>query len=184
MVDNGTSQQRSHAHEHGVPAVARSTAACDAAAMKLISTGFLVLVTTAALGCGGSDKKPSIPAQPAGPTCADVAANTEKQLLAASGGQELGDDVRQLVNMARDTINERCPADGWSQEAIACLATATGESMEDCSKLLTDEQNRKLEETMKQKMQDHGVGEGGAGEMEKQAPSGSAPPDDPCGGDE
>lgn len=141
--------------------------------MKQIMAGLALAFVVTGVGCGGSQKKATTPA---GPTCADVAANTEKQLVEA--GQKGGMDMAEMAAMAREVINERCPADGWSADAIACLATATGEQMETCSKKLTPEQNQKLEESMKLRLHDLD------GAMKEEAPAGAAPPDDPCGGDE
>lgn len=141
--------------------------------MKQILTSLTFACTMMAAACGGSPKV----ATPKGPTCAAAADNLAAQMIAT--GEKSGMDMASFAAMSRDVVNERCPADGWSADAIACLATATSEQMEACSKKLTPEQNHALEEAVKAKMESM--------EPVLGAPAESAPPSDgadPCGGDE
>lgn len=142
--------------------------------MKQILTSLTFACTMMAAACGGSPK----PATPKGPTCANAADNLAAQMIAT--GEKNGIDMASFAAMSRDVINERCPADGWSADAIACLATATSEQMEACSKKLTPAQNQALEEGVKAKIEGMTPGMGSPA-------SESAPPSDgadPCGGAE
>lgn len=134
----------------------------------------LALAMTAA-ACGGSPKKT---AAPAAPTCADVGANTEK--LFNDEARKVGEDMHEIAAATREVVSGRCTADAWSPDAIACFATATAEQMEGCAKKLTPAQNQAVEEAMQAKIQEY------ASErmMKEPAPAESAPPGDPCGGDE
>jgi hypothetical protein len=155
--------------------------------MKQITAGLALALAMTAAGCGGSSKKGTTPAA-GDATCAGVAASTEQHILTAGGTEPASEERRPIAAAARATVDERCPADGWSQEAIACLAVAKGEQFEECSKLLTAEQTRSLEEEMKRKLHDLGEddADGGAEGMKQSAPppAGAAPPDDPCGGED
>ena len=140
--------------------------------MKQILTSLALACTM--MACGGSPKV----ATPKGPTCAAAADNLATQMIAT--GEKNGIDMAAFAAMSRDVVNERCPADGWSADATACLATATSEQMEACSKKLTPEQNHALEEAMKTKMEGMAPGQGSPA-AESAPPSDGA---DPCGGDE
>lgn len=153
--------------------------------MKQAMAGLmLAFVIAGSVGCGGPQKAKTA----AGPTCADVGAHIEQQMIAAA--KDSGMDMSSFATAARETIVERCPADKWSQEAITCLAKATGEQMEECSKLLTPAQNEALEASMKARINAMPEGERS---MMKEEPSMAPPPTgssapgdgaDPCGGDE
>lgn len=154
--------------------------------MKQTMAGLMLAFAIAGgVGCGGPQK----PKTPAGPTCADVGANLHAQMIAAA--KDSGMDMTAFATAARETVLERCPVDGWSAEAIACLAKATAEDMEACSKLLTPAQNQALATSMKARSD--AMPEGERGMMKQEEPSMAPPPAgssapgdgaDPCGGDE
>jgi hypothetical protein len=142
--------------------------------MKHPMAGLALALAMTAAGCGGAPKKP---AAPAGPTCADVGANTER--LFNEEATKIGEDMHEIAATTRDVVSERCTADAWSPDAIACFASATSEQMEGCAAKLTPAQNQAVEDAMKAKIEAY------AGERAKDsAPAEGAPPGDPCGGDE
>lgn len=154
--------------------------------MKQFVAGLALAFVVVASGCGGSQK----PKTPAGPTCADVGANIEQMLVKA--GSESGMDMSPLGSIAREVASERCTADKWSPEAIACTAKATAETSKDCDALLTPEQTKALEESMQARMEAM-TDEEKAQMMKGMAPEGMPPDEggggdpcgaDPCGGDE
>lgn len=131
--------------------------------------------------CGGSQK----PKTAAAPTCADASANAEAVIAADTAG---GAEMAELAPKVHALVDERCPADGWSAEVIACAAGApTHDALHECIHQLTPEQHDKfhagveaaLGHEMMMKHEEHEAGE--ADGMKK---SKAAAPSDPCGGGE
>ena len=134
--------------------------------MKKLMAGLGLAFVMVAAACGGS-KHASTAASV--PTCEDAAANNEKVILAM--GQAQGQDTTAYATAGRETYAERCAADHWSPEIVACAAhAADADAIIACVEQLTPEQHRAMEETFGAKM--------GGGESQKSAPS------DPCGGAE
>ncbi len=97
---------------------------------------YLALTFVLALGCGGSPATST----PKAATCADAAANLEAKLSASADENE-----RASAAAGSKAVAERCPADGWSAEIIACYATgADGGALYACSEKLTPEQHEKM----------------------------------------
>ncbi len=95
---------------------------CEAPGMKHIIAGLALALAIA--GCGGSSKKA---ATPAAATCADAGANTRAQYMATPDADPKVGDIISA------TITERCSTDGWSADAISCMATATQETGPACA---------------------------------------------------
>lgn len=149
--------------------------------MKQLMAGLALAFAVVAVGCGGSQR----PTMAKGPTCADVAANAEKAVVAM--GQRTGEDTRAMATAGRETMTERCPADGWSAEVIACAAAAPdADQVQACVEKLTPKQHQAMEDTFDAKMNATPAADRDTnGEPSRSAPGGgAAPPDDPCGGKE
>ncbi len=74
---------------------------------------------------------------PAGPDCAAAADNVDRLLRAEMGGRF---DENQMAQM-HAVVAERCGSDGWSAEAIACVAGASsGDDLDGCEHTLSKEQ--------------------------------------------
>lgn len=148
--------------------------------MKHLTAGLALALLAA---CGGSQK----PKTAAGPTCAAAAANVDQQMVAA--GQQAGGDLSPIATIARGVFGERCAADAWSKESIACWAGAKPEGFDACNDQLTPAQRDALEAAMKagiDAMSDEDKAKMMGGAAEEMAPASAAPPTpgDPCGGDE
>lgn len=140
--------------------------------MKIFTAGLaLAFAGVLAVGCGGSQK----PKAAAGPSCADAAANIAASVQKVA--TEQGVDAGEMASTMQAIVNERCPADGWSKEAIACFAKADVQGLEECAKLLTPEQDQKMQQTSKERLNlPESEMEGGGN------PCGDGA--DPCGGAE
>ena len=101
--------------------------------MKHLIAGLvLAFAIVGAAGCGGSQKPTTKTA-----TCADAGANSRAHAMASPEA-----DARAADGMSA-TLTERCSADGWSAEAITCMATADQQTMGNCpSKLTADQQSK------------------------------------------
>ncbi len=155
--------------------------------MNQILTSSILSIALLSLGCGGSQKAgPADVAVDEGPQCIDASLNLRDQVNAL--GTRTGVDQTEAATVAHDLVLERCPADGWSPAAIACLTTATADQMADCGELLTPaqhdafrgalEQQPAAAAALQQLMQK-------AAPAEAAAPAAEAPaPTDPCGGAE
>ncbi len=78
-------------------------------------------------GCGGSPKKATAPAA----SCADAAANTQALVMTGAGAD------MHVANIMGKVITEQCTSAAWSADTIACMATATADTMAGCSDKLT-----------------------------------------------
>ncbi len=112
--------------------------------MKHLIAGLALAFAMA--GCGGSQKKATAPAA----TCADAAANTKALYMASPDADATAGDIIST------TITERCSTDGWSADAISCMATATQETAAACPDKLSAEQKQSFGDAMA-----HGMGGGG-----------------------
>ena len=145
--------------------------------------GSLVLAVAIA-GCAGSPK----PARPAVRTCADAAASAEQIILrGATEGPRTPEDGAIL----REVIAARCPADGWSQASIDCMAAATtGDEATACANQLTQAQVEAIGDELARRAP--GMGPGADEPPAAGSPAPPPPPSkaasprqtDPCGGDE
>lgn len=125
--------------------------------------------------CGGSQK----PKTAAAPTCADAAAHAEGVLAADQAAAAMAPMVSGLVA-------ERCPADGWSPDVIACITgAATHDALHQCIHALTPEQHDRFHAAMEaQGGGEHMMKEQEGDAMPPPSPARSKAPTDPCGGDE
>lgn len=134
--------------------------------MKKTMAGLALAFVTMALGCGGSQHTSTAASVP---TCEDAAANNEKVILAM--GQAQGQDMTAYATAGRETYAERCAADRWSPDVVACAAhAADSDAIIACVEQLTPEQHQAMEDTFGAKM---GAGGGTTDD---------AAPHDPCGG--
>ncbi|HVV83520.1 MAG TPA: hypothetical protein VHE35_10630 [Kofleriaceae bacterium] len=147
---------------------------------QLMGLALALAAAVALAACGGTQT----PATAKKPTCDDVAANAEKQFLAIG---DQSDEARQMAAIGRQVVLDRCPADHWSDEALACMIAATShDQLRQCAETkLTDAQHTSMEQEIQAKMPQE--------ELRKAAPTtgapapgggaaGTAAPDDPCSG--
>ena len=90
------------------------------------------------VACGGAQK----PAQPAVPTCDQVADGMVSNMRATQEHEVPG----ETIDMIKDIIRTACGRDAWSDAAKRCMATMkkTPEDADRCSAQLTDEQLKAL----------------------------------------
>jgi|JI7StandDraft_1071085.scaffolds.fasta_scaffold407382_1 hypothetical protein len=100
-----------------------------------LALAFAIAGTT---GCGGSPKT----ATAKGATCADAAAHTRDTYMASP------DAETATADMMSNVIVERCTTDGWSAEAITCMASASDQEMAACPNKLTQDQRDKFAEAV------------------------------------
>ena len=98
----------------------------------------LAFAIAGTIGCGGSSKTATAKTS----TCADAAANTRATYMGSPGAEEATADMMSAV------IAERCAADGWSAEAITCMATSSEQEMAACPDKLTQDQRDKFAEAV------------------------------------
>lgn len=91
----------------------------------------------------------SSPQRPKPDACADAAANVRAQFEAMLRARQQP-DVPETAGRVEAVITERCRADAWSPEAIACLSRASSDDqLERCAEdVLTDDQERALEQAI------------------------------------
>lgn len=109
--------------------------------MKQLLWGSALAVLVAACG-GGATPPPSEPQPKAKRACAVAADNLVRLMIA----NNIDVPAEKHPDVARVFV-ERCEADAWSDEAVACVANAqTSEpDLDGCEGLLTPEQNDALE---------------------------------------
>lgn len=107
--------------------------------MKNILAGLaLAFAFVGAAGCGGSQKAKAA----ARPSCADAGAHARALFMATP------DAAADVADKVQATLGERCAADAWSADAIACMATASEQDMGACSDKLTAEQKESFANAM------------------------------------
>jgi hypothetical protein len=142
----------------------------------------------AAIACGGGSKPPPTEPVPAKSACATAAENVAGLVVKAKVNDMTEEQRPDIVRI----LGERCEADAWSDEVIACLTKVSDaeEEIEKCGDMLTEEQeeaveaqlDRELPSPKREMKSDDGNMEGGSGSAPKGAPAPPPPPDDPCGG--
>lgn len=143
-----------------------------------------VVVIVCALGACTGKKAATSPEPPPPSPCA-VTARHATELMRTELGDALDADGWAKANAV---LEQRCTADAWSADAMACMDRAQGEEQFDvCADQLTDAQNQAVKDQFEREI----VPLVKAGAMEKKEESrgeesGEAaappPPDDPCGG--
>ncbi len=149
---------------------------------------FLLLATlVAAAACGGGSKTPPTPPEPPPSPCIAMAAHMRAQVVKAGEAEQAGADLlAKIAPVVERVVSERCQADAWSAEVIACINAADDKSMDPCIEQLTDAQEQAIESQLDRELE--GVmPKDDAGEAPKSAPpppapGGGAPPEDPDGG--
>lgn len=157
--------------------------------MKEFMTCLGLACALAAVGCGGSKKADTTPKVS---PCVAAGANVAAQLNASVAGQD--DTTKHIAGeiapVMQKVMVERCQADAWSAAAIDCVTKADAVSMDACTKQLTPEQSKALEDAMRaevsklESLPGRMQLEPGATESAPAAAPAGAPPDDPCGGGE
>ncbi len=144
----------------------------------------LLLGTTCAallIACGGGAKQTAEPLPKKMSACAAAADHVATVLVS---GEQIPADKREPVVRV---ITERCEADRWADDVVACITTADMETFEGCAKQLTEAQHQAvLEQLEREAPMRHpepasapgGGGDGGPSYGSPPPP----PPDDPCGG--
>ncbi len=122
-----------------------------------------VFVLVAACGGGGVKDIKDTPPPAAQATCHTAGAKLIELVVAGHTPPPPDDAVNKLI----DTVEKRCEADLWKQEARACFSTVkTVEDADACTKNLTDTQLRNLSSDMEPPggggPPDGATGEGGA----------------------
>ena len=153
---------------------------------------YLLLATlVAAAACGGGSKPaPTPPAPPPSP-CVAVSQHMRDMVMKAGQEEQAGADMlNKLGPIIERVVSERCQADAWSPEVIACINGADDKTMDPCIDQLTDDQEKALESDIERELdpimkeelkKQEGDGATPAGAP---APGGGAPPppEDPDGG--
>lgn len=161
---------------------------CETAAMKLpMASLALAFAIAGSVGCHSSKATTAqapAPKLATGPTCDQVADHMRDEMVRA--GTEDTTDISRLVPVFRRVVAERCVADAWSADALACMATAVGDQMNACEAKFTAEQNSSMSKAVDAAFNEE-VMKPGASQSKSVAPppdGAGAPPDDPCGGGE
>jgi hypothetical protein len=129
-----------------------------------------IAILVLALGCGGGSKASTTPK--GGVTCAAVA-DAMVGMMMEGKNQENAAETAEAFNTI---IEKRCDADVWSPEARKCLAAMrTRADAEQCSTLLTDEQQANLVRDQKAKF----GASSGATEQDAEAPANTTAPPPP-----
>jgi hypothetical protein len=114
--------------------------------MKQMTAGLALAFALVVVGCGGAQTKATSKA-----SCDAAAANAEKVITAL--GEQQGEDMSAMAAAGRATYSERCAADGWSSEVVACAAGAVdSEAIQLCVEKLTPAQHQAMVETFGAKM--------------------------------
>lgn len=150
---------------------------------------FLLLATlVAAAACGGGSKTPPAPPEPPPSPCVAMAAHMRAQVLKAGEAEQAGADLLAKIGpVVERVVSERCQADAWSAEVIACVNAADEKTMDPCIEQLTDEQEQAIESQLDRELESVMPKEEGDGAAPESAPpppapGGGAPPEDPDGG--
>jgi len=150
---------------------------------------YLLLATlVAAAACGGGSKKSSTPPEPPASPCVAMAAHMRAQVVKAGEAEQAGADMLAKIGpVVERVVSERCQADAWSAEVIACVNAADDKTMDPCIEKLTDEQEDAIESQLDRELEAVMPKKDGDAESPKSAPpppapGGGAPPEDPDGG--
>jgi len=129
---------------------------------------------TGLLACGGGAKPATTPPpEPAKSACAAAAENMVAVVVPMADDQYTEAQRPELVRV----LTTRCESDAWSDEAVACLTTAT-DNLVRCAEMLTEAQRDAVDDQMDREVPRRGQER----DLEESDKAMDARPDDPCGG--
>lgn len=112
----------------------------------------LAFVVGAACGGGASSSKQTTP-EPAPSPCIAMSQHMRDMVLKAGQEEQAGDDMlAKLGPIIERVVAERCQADAWSPEVIACVNAADDRAMDPCIEQLSDAQEQALEQQIEKEL--------------------------------